>query len=480
MPGANVWPCAILCLFASAFVAQAALPEPPRQHRPWVRPLAQGIPDQVVRDVESLFDAGLADPRGGAYREIELAGSGFDKSRLQTHGWVFSGKYAVCWNGLVYRVRRVGALADLDRDVGTILDVKPGSGGLTFRREPPRADTAFWFNMELGQPRVPASIALLLRIGRPDLASQLWRPSEGNEPEWLFVASRAWLGTAFLRLADARTTGDDQDAADIAESLLGWESRVRAIWKKLPAPPPDQLADLSFLEPVPILLADSRRRMREPARPYVDFQALIQKTGARDSAGFLKKPQAARIADLVDRLEDVGAEKVAWPGPLMYVFEPICELLTREGEAAVAPLLDVYEHDPRLSRTLDYWRPWSIERSPIPVSQVAKVILSQILHAPNLVARSTPAELRAWWEKHPASNIVDKSFELLADDHAVPERWLESAGFLTLRSDVERPSGMALMEGCSPKKPVPAARGEKLRIRQSPSVLSVITVDKNS
>jgi hypothetical protein len=69
----------------------------------------------VVKDTTLLFDAGLADPRGGEYREIELNIPAAESSdRLQTHDWVFSEQYAVCWNGLVYRVLTVGPSVDLD------------------------------------------------------------------------------------------------------------------------------------------------------------------------------------------------------------------------------------------------------------------------------------------------------------------------------------------------------------------------------
>jgi len=86
-----------------------------------------------------LFDAGLADPRGGDYREVEI----FDHSwftgplvagsrhldngtkTVRTHAWLFPGEFAVCWDGLVYRVRRKGTVVDLEKDVQTILSAQP-------------------------------------------------------------------------------------------------------------------------------------------------------------------------------------------------------------------------------------------------------------------------------------------------------------------------------------------------------------------
>src|SRR5271165_5269020 len=92
----------LLLLLVATSVAKAALPEPPNQHNPWTPPVSQGIPDYVVRVTAWLFDAGLADPRGCTYREVEVLGLAENPDNTndrQTHAWVFSGKYAVAWNG---------------------------------------------------------------------------------------------------------------------------------------------------------------------------------------------------------------------------------------------------------------------------------------------------------------------------------------------------------------------------------------------
>jgi len=154
----------------------------------------------------------------------------------------------------------------------------------------------------------------------------------------------------------------------------------------------------------------------------------------------------------------------------------VCERLTREGEAAVEPLLDAYEHDQRLTRSVDYGRPWYTERGPVPVSEVAKSVLSDILNVPHFVEGASPAELREWWEKHKNGGLLLRSFELLADDHATPEEWLQSAEAITLRSDIKRLGAVTSTEpgGCSPDKPIPKAFGEALRSHQNPSVSELL------
>ena len=150
-------------LLTCTLIARGALPEPPHQRDPWTPPASQDIPEWVTTASALLFQAGVADPRGGEYREIELAGSG-----ARTHGWVFEGNYAVCWNGLVYRVRSIGQPADLARDARAVVSVD--RLGPIVRA--PADDAAFWTHVEFVDARAPISLVLMLRLGEIDLARQ--------------------------------------------------------------------------------------------------------------------------------------------------------------------------------------------------------------------------------------------------------------------------------------------------------------------
>jgi hypothetical protein len=81
-----------LVAIACAIAAHAALPETPHQRDPWMPPAVDGIPGYVITTSATLFDAGLADPRGGAYHEIEIAlptEYSQEPYVLATHAWVF-------------------------------------------------------------------------------------------------------------------------------------------------------------------------------------------------------------------------------------------------------------------------------------------------------------------------------------------------------------------------------------------------------
>ena len=89
--------------------AGAALPTPPQQTSPWTPPA--GLPGPLVSAATTLFDQGLADPRGGDYRQVSVAVGNVwsgDGGVARTHAWVLpvdtpgGQRFAVCWNGLVY------------------------------------------------------------------------------------------------------------------------------------------------------------------------------------------------------------------------------------------------------------------------------------------------------------------------------------------------------------------------------------------
>lgn len=393
---------------------RAALPEPPNQHQPWQHPSVTSAPQFVVTVAAALFDAGLADPRGGDYREVEIVARSNGKETIQTHAWVFHDGFAVCWNGLVYRVRRESAAANLERDVQTILSARPWDGTLpgAFRApgESARSNVTFWPYLEASQTIAPISISLLLRLGRPDLATRLWNAMEASgmsgQPDglhesdegfWLATSATAWFGTAYWRLVGAFAAGDDQDALDVAQSILEWRSRVSDRWRIENRSIPRRLPDISFLNPVPELAADAARRLREPKRAGFDLQAI----GANkvEASAFFRQPQTTQIAELIERLQDVRGDKIAFPGPLIFLFDPDYELLKREGDAGVEALIKAYGSDKRLTRTFDYSRPWSMAYTPVPVRDVVELLLKNILGDAAVSGKSAP-ELLIWWRQH--------------------------------------------------------------------------------
>src|SRR5947209_6162181 len=51
----------------------ASLPEPPQQKVAWTAPQQTTLPERLIGAADLLFAHGMADPRGGEYRQIEVA-----------------------------------------------------------------------------------------------------------------------------------------------------------------------------------------------------------------------------------------------------------------------------------------------------------------------------------------------------------------------------------------------------------------------
>src|ERR1035437_4707231 len=97
---------------ASPRFAGKELPMPPQQTTPWSAP-PSSLPTNYVSATAVLFEAGMADPRGCDYREIEVVTGEVwrgDGGLAKTRGWVLPGggtqQFAVCWNRS--EERRVG------------------------------------------------------------------------------------------------------------------------------------------------------------------------------------------------------------------------------------------------------------------------------------------------------------------------------------------------------------------------------------
>jgi hypothetical protein len=377
-----------------------------------------------------LFDAGLADPRGGAYRRIVVSVTSLSRANRQwiTNGWYFPDGFAVCWDGLVHKVVQVGSPADLRQDVAA-------------------SKASFFTRATVGAPPEagPVSIALLLRLGETELAHQLFvRFLEGppqafarpalNEQEWFSAASGAWLSAALDEAMNAHATGDDGLTVDLSELLQGARPRLESVWSGLRSGQPQGApSPMAFLDPLPTLLSDSERRLKEASRPPFDQAAMSRITSA------------ARISELIDRLEDVDERQLSVPGGIDFMQSPICKMLAAEGAAAVEPLLDAMEHDRRLTRSFGFGQSLRL----ISVADVAEIILQYEYHL-NVFRWNDPARRREWLIANKSRSQAERYFDLLAGDSNDELQWLDAA------------EGLA------------GALGEELRQRRNPSLSELL------
>jgi len=474
-----------------------ALPPPPAQGKPLVPP-ATALAPVIVSAVKALFEQGLADPRGCEYREIEV-GTGScwsgDNGIVKTHGWVLpdgaaKGRFAVCWNGLVYPAVSVGTVANLKADVlatikadeETRAEYKMSRPESTFYRFPnatPEGESVSHRTLQ------PLATCLLLCLGEVELAEKVWQAwtagtrADTNDDAahlkdpYLMLATD-WTWALFDRAVCAHMRADDQLALLSARAL---ETISRSVLETAQARGFD-VEELPFLDPLDALLADQERRAREkkPEPP-----------GEKES-------KAARIQKEIRLLEDVAARQMMQPGGVDLGWDCRIQALVEEGDDAVEPLLECLVNDNRLTRSVHFHRDFFRHRSLIGVPEAAYVALAGILKTSffgvtctgdDLSSRGpegrdeVAAKIRAYWKQFKDVPLAERWFRTLADDAQPPVQWLQAAENIVRPENVQvLPGSMFLTGGIltRPSKPGEATKmqGESLRGKRSPSVTDLL------
>lgn len=483
-------------------------PTPPAQLTAWTAP-ATTLPPKLVSAVELLVQLGFADPRQCEYREIELqTGSVWEGKGplVRTRGWLLPAsdggpRHAVAFNGLVYEVLGVGEAADLAADVKALLAAHAQERQQWAHEHPGQVFS------RLGTTATPedatvshqeltlAKVALLLRLGETALAEAVWQEwlegqgalLEGSADRDPFVVLASdWLWSRFDRAVTAHMRGDDSLALESARDLprLGAEVEAEADRRTLPRPEgvgPEggPLPRIGFLAQADALLADQQRRHDRGPR-NVELAKL----------GRLAGPE--RVAALIDALDEVSARQHGQPGGVELGSDPVVQALVGEGNAAVEPLLRVLEHDVRLTRAVHFWRDFARQRTVLGVHEAAYVALAGILQSSFFAAASTGDDLtvrgaagrrevaqqiRAFWDKWQGVSLEERWYQVLADDDAGPEGWLDAARQITQPSNVTvLPTSTALQTSVTSGEPGPTAalRGEALRSKSAPSVAMLL------
>ncbi|MHC4202194.1 MAG: hypothetical protein ACYSU0_19560, partial [Planctomycetota bacterium] len=514
------------------------IPPPPEQDAPWSPPETR-LPEGLVSAVKVLFDQGLADPRGCEYRQIELqtgnCWSG-DAGIRRTHGWVLPPKpgsecstnerYAVAWNGLVYPTVSIGAKADVRSDVATLLakDRAFLDKELAGREEREAAKrmaalaegrsyspSGFFFGLRRHrawsepvsvshETMLPVKAALLVRLGRAELAEKVWcqwsvdeeEEEEEEKVDPYFMLASDWTWALYDRAVCAHMRGDDELAFVSVWMLYHIRRRVEPEVKRRAQGlelHDDGLSlqgrshpSLQFLASLPMLLADQERRAREPKRERV-FEAGLDR--------FPSKRE--RISALVRDLEEVDVRQCSQPGGVILGEDPIVQTLIREGDEAVEPLLECLAEDTRLTRSVNFGRDFSYRRTILGVHEAAYCALAGIMHVDFFEAehgsdsltlrgregrKAVAAKIRAYWLKNRGIPLEERWYRALADDAASPEQWLHAVSNITQPTNVMNfPGSMwpsSLQEEQLGPGEKPKLRGESLRSETDPSVSELI------
>jgi hypothetical protein len=435
---------------ATAPAADRAFPVPPHQRDPWTGD--PRLPAVVRRVAQAMFDGGFADPRGCAYRDIELVVGDVRTGgarTVKTRGFVLPDQpFAIAWNGLVYPAAKLGGRADLAAEIAALAGAAPAAipapAEALLERDPGEAESVM--------PGASVDAVLLLaRSGEGELAVKLWQTIGWQPDESLYDRFAAeWAWRAYDRAAAAHMRGAHRLAHESLRLIVGVQAALdqaamaRGVRKAL--------AEQSFLRPVPSLLADEQRRLERGIRPGLAADALA------------RMPPATRIATLIDHLDEVIVREAPdgemHTGNIDPSTDPIAKALVEIGPEAVEPLIAVVATDRRLTRSMR-WAEAARPRWPIDVAEVAYAAIAAILDTVRFPGPVYPSSdlakdadaLRAYWRRWKSAPVEERWFGDLADDDAGVDVWLEAATRIT-----------------SQRGDTPGARGESLRGHRAPSV----------
>ena len=473
------------------------LPLPPQQESTWFPP-ASSLPTNCVSATALLFEQGMADPRGCEYRELEVGTGDIwhgDGGVVKTHGWVLPGndepRFTVCWNGLVYPVVSVGEAADLRADVLAAVQQTERM----WRSALPEGFTV------AHQTCLPLKGCLLLRLGEPELARQMWAAvRSGNQkgfdaPPGATMAELGqvkldetdpylgwasdWAWALFERAVCAHMRGDDGLALasarllSTARSSIETEAERRGFKRQqTPNSPWDgKYQDyLNFLSQLPLLLADQERRAKrhEPAVPLEEIAKLTNRTD--------------RVSALIDQLDQVGVRQWGQPGGLgPWETDPVVAALLKQGQPAVEPLLEYLETNRivRLNRSVSFGRDFHRGRWLHFASEPIAPALHSLLGVSNFGSwattnepakagtnsdHATAIQIRAWMQKFAGKTPPERWYLTLLDDSAGVGLWIDAAGNITKPIHTS-PAG---------KTNAVAMQGESLRTKTNPTVTEIM------
>lgn len=488
-------------------------PAPPQQEARWDANTNLVSPE-LISAAEMLFEERLADPRGCDYRDIGLhVGDVWrgDGGTVTTHGWVLPGPlngnqtFAVCWNGLVYPVVSVGARANVQTDMESLVtsattNASRMRGMLYGRAFPERKSVA-------QDSLLPIKACLLLRLGENDLAAKVWdacnasmenahEQAQAKDPYLTLAGDWAWA--LFDRMICAHMRGDVPLALVSARELAAIQPKIEAEAARRGFPRPQtygsgmqqhkQRPYLPFLIQLPQLLADLERRAHGPKE-----KSIIE-------IGVTNFPnQSDRIAALIEDLDLVSARQFGQPGRVEPQTDPIVRALIKEGNPAVEPLLKCWENDKRLTRSVGFGRDFFRDRHVLPVGSAAKAALQEILQT----QFQSAAEARAFWNHYKGLSQEERWYRVLRDESVAQEQpvrvgspggpahmekmqvfgrgqWMEAARMIVQPVNLTGVPGSGFYRSNPTKLGENVKlRGEPLRSKRDPSVTELLVKQAN-
>ena len=410
-----------------------------------------------------LLRHGLPDPLGLPYHRISIytgtSRYGFE-GEIETEGWLMPQKdgeptFVIAWNGLVYPLVKDLGEADLKKQVASIMQVKED-------------ERASWSDTGESKQVMPGSLCLihglyLTRLGYPDAAKYVLenRDVMMKAPPSKEQLAVEWLWNLYERAITAHMRGDPNLSL---ASIATFKDAASRMEKKLAAIDPKLGNIASWREDIPLMEAECHRRLKS------------EKVGYFDEKKFAAN--AKTVEELIDALDRIALPQDGQPGDVPLWESEVVKRLVAMGDSALEPLLSCLEKDMRLTQSVHYWRLHHKSRTVLGVHEAALYALQSILHTGYFELGSTGDSLsardpeyrrelatviRKSWEKYGKTTGPARAFNILKDDAAGMEAWIQAGDALLPQVDYDEEKG----EYVPRKGPTP---GEPLRAFSNPSV----------
>jgi hypothetical protein len=492
----------VKCLIASLLLTASMISPLPSKSR--AANLQDALPSALLSATDTLFEQGMADPRGCEYREFEISGGsiwgGVGNSKI--HGWLIpagtggSERTGIGWNGLVYAVVSVGEKADLRADMLELIKTDEQTRArlkTEYPNSPFRRLTMATSHGTSASEKtlLPLKAVLLLRLNQEELAAQVWsswmiglESRASTDLYWkdpYLMLATDWAWALFDRALTSHMSGNDKVSLESARTLDSIQSAIEAEAARRGYKLPDvydggKQRYLFFLRPLSALLADQERRAKMGKRDRASLAGILRYTD-----------RGARISALIESLDEVSARQWGQPGGVSLGEDKIVKALVDEGEEAVEPLLRVLESDERLTRSVSFHRDFFYQRHPITVAETAYAALTAILKSTSFVApsdninietvegrRTLAARIRAYLEQYGKGSLEERWYRVLADDKASREQWIQAAANIVYPAAYEGvpPAWVFTTAPVKQERSMRGLtlRGEPLRSKRGPSV----------
>lgn len=423
----------LLTFFASFAAAQEDLPvdgseeglskfigsTPPQQYHPWFSQ-TDLLPAEAIEAVQKLYSCGFLDPRGCEYRQLTVTTEAHGGNPVETEGWLIpnsgrdgSGRRmircAICWNGQIYPVKKIGARADIDAAAEEALQ--------QVRKQP---EATYEFESVSVTAPHPVRIALLIRFGDFESAEQLYAafyegPEQQQADRFFFETASGWARTSYRRLVSAHGEGDPVLGKAIGQEFA--RSSHQIIAEAVKRGYDDAKEELAFLTRARGLLNEQLQRDGSGERPP---RAILA-----GRAGYPHEYQYVQALshDLREIALTAPDDREAFYR--QFKDEPTIRELISLGESAVAGLFfEFLKPQPGLTRIIDAS---GDEPVVLTTADVATFVVREILQGEAATAKG----FETFWKGIYDQTSQERWVSLLSEDNAPTKQWEFAAKYLT-------------------------------------------------